>query len=142
MRLFPRAAGLCVPAIANTRFWADAPLMRPPRSLAFAILLTGCAPAGPDPARPASEPGPSAQELQVLMGVMALATADGATVAGPRVTRHQCQPTGTRNRFRCCYVDERGRRATALVQRLPEGELEFGLRWAWITGAPHCSSRY
>ena len=114
--------------------------------LALVVLLTGCASLGPEAEQPSGDPGPTAQELHDLMAMSAVAIqmeAEGTvTVEAPRVTWHRCAPTGSRNRFRCCFADERGRRATAVVERLPEGETEFGGKWRWITGAPRCSIRY
>jgi hypothetical protein len=108
----------------------------------LAVLLAGSASGAPRPARAPALPGPTAEELEHLMGVLAQAAwDDGITsVSGPRVTRHQCVPTGHRRQFRCCYVDERGRRWTAVVQREREEDLPPGetRKWRWVTGARHC----
>jgi hypothetical protein len=116
------------------------------QGLSLVALLAGCASIGSQAGQPAGDPGPTAQELHGLMTMSAVAIqaeAEGTvTVEAPRVAWHRCAPTGIRNRFRCCYADERGRRATAVVQRLPEEAWEYRGKWRWITGAPRCGMRY
>ena len=107
------------------------------------LCLVGSASAAPG--RAIEPPGPTAEELEHVMGVLAQAVLDedGITsVSGPRVIRHQCVPTSHRRRFRCCYVDERGRRWTAVIQRVREEDLPPGdnpRQWRWVTGARRCS---
>lgn len=114
--------------------------------LSSVALLVGCASLGPEAEQSSAAEGPSAQELHGLMAMSAAAiqsAADGlVTVEAPTITWHRCAPTGTRNRFRCCYADERGRRATAVVERLPEEAWQYRGKWRWITGAPRCGTRY
>jgi hypothetical protein len=108
----------------------------------LALGLVGSASAAPEAAH--DPPGPTAAELELVMGMLVQAVADDGitSVSGPRVIRHQCVPTNFRRQFRCCYVDERGHRWTAVVQRVREEDLPPGdnpRQWRWVTGARRCS---
>ena len=107
------------------------------------LVLTGCAPIGLRAVQSAPSEGPSAEALRSAMYRVALeADTEGiVSVAVPPLVQHRCAPTQQRNRFRCCYVDNRGYRGTAVVQWSPSQDYPAG-QWAWISGGRHCSMRY
>jgi hypothetical protein len=110
---------------------------------ALVLVLTGCAPVGARGMPEAAAEGPSAEDLRSAMYRVALvADTDGTvSVDVAPVVRHSCAPMARSARFRCCYVDNRGYRGTAIVQWEPSQDDPAGA-WFWITGARHCSHRY
>ena len=110
---------------------------------ALVLVLIGCAPIRTRAVQSAPSEGPSAENLRSAMyRVALLADTEGiVSVYVAPLVQHSCTPMQRRNRFRCCYVDNRGNRGTAIVEWEPSQDNPAG-NWFWISGARHCSHRY